>query len=331
MVVETGMLTELGRIADLLQRVVGGPTPLQRRLYRVGKELALGGVAVALLILLVGLALGERVGEMILSAISVAVAVIPEGLPAVVTVTLALGAQRMLRRQALIRKLPAVETLGSVTIICSDKTGTLTQNRMTVTVVEGGNDRIEIDSSTAPERASFEAVGAPRLVLTGGALCNDARVGAAGEQLLGDPTETALVAAAARAGLSKTALAAAAPRVAEVTFDSSRKRMTTVHRRPSEGNGGLPELWSESGLAAGAGLAAVTKGATDAVLEVCERSWRDGRAVPLDPAKRERILEATARLAQQGLRVLAVGMRPLLDPGPPADPERALTFVGLRG
>ena len=143
-VVATGMNTELGRIATLLQDVGTELTPLQQRLDSVGKWLALAGVVVALLILGGGLLVGESLGEMLLTAISVAVAVIPEGLPAVVTFTLAVGAQRMLRRNALIRKLPAVETLGSVTVICSDKTGTLTENRMTVTVIDAGGHRVDL-------------------------------------------------------------------------------------------------------------------------------------------------------------------------------------------
>ena len=149
-VVATGMNTELGRIATLLQDVGAELTPLQQRLDSVGKWLALAGVVVALLILGGGLLVGESLGEMLLTAISVAVAVIPEGLPAVVTFTLAVGAQRMLRRNALIRKLPAVETLGSVTVIASDKTGTLTENRMTVTVIDAGRPSRRHAGNDAP-------------------------------------------------------------------------------------------------------------------------------------------------------------------------------------
>jgi len=184
-VVETGMHTELGRIASLIQAVTSEPTPLQQRLDAVGKLLAAVGLAVAVLILILGVLDGESPQDMVLTAISVAVAVIPEGLPAVLTFTLALGAQRMLRRNALIRKLPAVETLGSVTTICTDKTGTLTENRMTVTVIEVAGERLEIEQALRRGHPSLEdeegaaarhtAVAAPiGLVLAGGALCNDA-------------------------------------------------------------------------------------------------------------------------------------------------------------
>ncbi|MCU0494121.1 MAG: HAD-IC family P-type ATPase, partial [Chloroflexaceae bacterium] len=196
-VVETGMRTELGKIAALIQGVAHSMTPLQQRLDRVGKQLAVGGVIVALIIMGIGLATGEAIGDMLLTAISVAVAVIPEGLPAVVTFTLALGAQKMLKRQALIRKLPAVETLGSVTTICSDKTGTLTQNVMTVTVLDVAGNRIDMHGSTAGSLDSRVIGSVPSsLLLAGGALCNDASIQTNSDgksQILGDPTEGALL------------------------------------------------------------------------------------------------------------------------------------------
>ncbi|MBN2197106.1 MAG: cation-translocating P-type ATPase [Polyangiaceae bacterium] len=327
-VVATGMSTELGRIAELLQQVSSEATPLQRRLDGVGKQLALGGVVVAVLVAGIGVLLGEKLGEMVLSAISVAVAVIPEGLPAVVTVTLALGAQRMLRRNALIRKLPAVETLGSVTTICSDKTGTLTQNLMTVTTVDVGTARLALGAGTSDLDA---APGAVRLALAGSALCNDAQVRPTDDEVVGDPTETALVVAARRAGFAKAELDRAMPREAELPFDSTRKRMTTVHRRPGTGDGGVPELWAERGLAGDAALVAVTKGATDSVLDVSSHLWVDGRAEPLDEDRRDQVMAATAELARQGMRVLAVAFRPLEAVGDPAELERELVFVGVSG
>ncbi len=326
-VIATGMRTELGRIAELLQQVPSEATPLQRRLDGVGKQLALGGVAVALLVAALGILLGEQLAEMILTAISVAVAVIPEGLPAVVTVTLALGAQRMLKREALIRKLPAVETLGSVTAVCSDKTGTLTQNLMTVTSISADSRSLTLDTG----EDAVEASGALRLVLAAGALCNDAQHGKDGTDLVGDPTETALVVAARRAGLSKSVLEAAQPRVAELPFDSSRKRMTTVHRRPEEGDAGLPELWGPDGLAGGSAHVAVTKGATDSVLDACTHQWVEGGIVPLDDEGRQRLLNTTAVLAKDGMRVLAFALRPLEALEADGDLEKELIFVGVAG
>ena len=183
LVVATGMDTELGRIADLIQQVGAEQTPLQRRLDRLGKTLALAGVGIALLILFLGLLRGDDLRHLLLTAVSVAVAIVPEGLPAVVTITLALGAQRMLKRQALIRRLPAVETLGSVTVICSDKTGTLTENRMTVMVLDVADTQIDLSSDVSrggrvqlAQAEPIETSAALALLLMGGALCNDARL-----------------------------------------------------------------------------------------------------------------------------------------------------------
>jgi Ca2+-transporting ATPase len=182
LVVETGMNTQLGKIATLIQGVEEGPTPLQQKLDQVGKLLAVVGVIAAALVLVVGVLSGEALDEMFLTAVSVAVAVVPEGLPAVVTITLALGAQRMLRRRALIRKLPAVETLGSVTIICTDKTGTLTENRMTVTLIDVAGHSLELAGTahTPPVLQTIDAQFLDRqppaigAALAIGALCNDA-------------------------------------------------------------------------------------------------------------------------------------------------------------
>ncbi|MCB0197961.1 MAG: HAD-IC family P-type ATPase, partial [Anaerolineae bacterium] len=216
-VVATGMQTELGRIATMLQQVTHEMTPLQRRLDQVGRTLAIGALAIAGLIFLLGWLRGEDLQLMFLTTVSVAVAIIPEGLPAVLTITLALGAQRMLKRQALIRKLPAVETLGSVTVICSDKTGTLTQNRMTVVYGEAAGRRVDFDETTA------SIAGTPlALLLTGGALCNDAILTPAGQgeqQAIGDPTEGALSLIAARFNLLSETIQQQWPRVAEIPFD----------------------------------------------------------------------------------------------------------------
>ncbi|GAB4445141.1 MAG: cation-translocating P-type ATPase [Chloroflexi bacterium OHK40] len=345
-VVATGMQTELGTIAGLLQRVAHEQTPLQQRLDRVGKHLAVGGVLVALLILGIGVAMGESFADMLLTAISVAVAVIPEGLPAVVTFTLALGAQRMLKRNALIRKLPAVETLGSVTTICSDKTGTLTENRMTVTVLDLAGHRVDLDERM---RNRMPAMGLaeqrPELLLSrplpismllaGGALCNDAILqddGNGAYSTVGDPTEGALLVAALLGGKHKANLEHAMPRVAELPFDSDRKRMTTVHERPTSGLSPLLQaVWGQGGYAPEAPYLGITKGAVDGLLDMTAYVWMDDHAAPLTDELRQRILRANERMARNGMRVLGVAFRPLLSSKPIDDLERDLVFVGLVG
>mgnify|MGYP001304163147 CR=1 FL=1 len=344
-VVETGMHTELGRIAALIQNVTHEVTPLQQRLDTLGKQLAVAGVVVALLVLVIGVLRGEPVSEMFLTAVSVAVAVVPEGLPAVVTVTLALGAQRMLRRRALVRKLAAVETLGAVTVICSDKTGTLTENRMTVTVIDVAGHSLELhDGASLPARAAsadWLATQSPQigLILAGGVLCNDAILssGAPGErvQAVGDPTEGALLVAAAQAGLSQDDLQKWFPRVAELPFDSDRKRMTTVHQLlvdPLQVPG-LPALFPHVPHAQ-APYVAVTKGAVDSLVKFCSTIWVDTRPEPLDQVWLQRLEGANERLAHNGMRVLGVAVRRLEAVPTPtqlAALENDLVFVGLFG
>ncbi len=345
-VVATGMQTQLGRIAELLQEVEGHKTPLQEQLDRVGKLLAVAGIVVALLVLLVGVLRGETVSEMFLTAVSVAVAVVPEGLPAVVTVTLALGAQRMLRQRALIRKLPAVETLGAVTVICSDKTGTLTENRMTVTVIDVAGHYLDlIGTARHPAPALAEPGGVAPLLATqppsvamtlaSGALCNDASLRPdpqSGRYLaVGDPTEGALLVAARQAGLEQGAANALLPRVAEQPFDSDRKRMTTVHRLPADRDT-LPVALQP--LHDGRSAAVViTKGAVDSLLAMTDSIW-DGQTVsPLDDHWRQRIVTANDQLAGMGKRVLGVAVR-WLDAPPAAaegDLERDAIFIGMIG
>ena len=228
-VTHTGMQTELGRIADMLQQVKREATPLQRRLDAFGRSMAGASLALIGIILVLGVLHGEEIRLMFLTAVSMAVAVVPEGLPAVVTIALALGAQRMLKRQALIRRLPAVESLGSMTVICTDKTGTLTENRMAVTTLMAGGHEIEFASAASSISSRPECA----LLMLGASLCNNARLEPEKEgqlRAIGDPTESALVMAAEQAGLREPAQKF--PRVAEWPFDSGRKRMTTVHRLP---------------------------------------------------------------------------------------------------
>jgi len=359
-VVETGMRTELGRIAGLIQDVEREYSPLQIRLDHLGKVLGLIAIAVAALIFGLGLLRGEELGLMLMTAVSVAVAAVPEGLPAVVTITLALGAQRMLSRNALIRKLPAVETLGSVTVICSDKTGTLTENRMTVTVLDVAGHRLEL--SEQPHQHALTLVSgdeevsgshpielmhdtsldpALALLLIGGALCNDASVRQNGKpgdfEILGDPTEGALLVAAARVGLWKEQLDATFPRVAELPFDSQRKRMTTVHEW-AKSTERLPKAlrgaWRLSLDEKDAARLAFVKGSVDGLLELSRFALNEGRIVPMTPELRARITGANDELASKGMRVIGVAIRPLgLVPvnGDLFKLESELTFVGVVG
>jgi Ca2+-transporting ATPase len=354
-VAETGMNTELGKIATLIQDVGDQTTPLQKRLDSLGKLLAIIGIIVAGLVMLIGILLDEDPRDMFLTAVSVAVAVVPEGLPAVVTVTLALGAQRMLRRKSLIRKLPAVETLGAVTVICSDKTGTLTENRMTVTVIDVAGHYLELtgtstqhhphpapaleaghaDNGQLPPIRLSEQPPAIGLALAGGALCNDASLQPDPETgryaVIGDPTEGALLVAARQAGLEQGALLPAVPRVAELPFDSERKRMTTVHKLPANPSE-LPEALSglsAAGLRPGERYVAFTKGAVDGMLDVSTHIWVGGEPQVLDEAWRDRIMTANEQMAQNGMRVLGIGAQWIDDPSETL--ERDLTIIGLVG
>lgn len=343
-VVATGMRTELGRIAELIQDVEQQQTPLQRQLSQVGTLLVIAGVIVAVLVLIIGLLRNESISDMFLTAVSVAVAVVPEGLPAVVTLTLALGAQRMLRRKALIRKLPAVETLGSVSVICSDKTGTLTENRMTVTIIDVAGHFIELAGSSrhpAPDLAGHTEIRVTEqphsvgLLLVSGALCNDGSLSPdakTGRYLpIGDPTEGALLVAAAQAGLQKDELERYAPRLAEVPFDSVRKRMTTLHQLPADRTV-LPHLL-ESLHDLKSPYVALTKGSLDGMLDKTSSIWVHDHTQPFDMEWRERIQTAHDKLALKGIRVLAIALKQFDDIPTTFDQniERDLTLVGLVG
>ncbi|HSK85707.1 MAG TPA: cation-translocating P-type ATPase [Rubrobacter sp.] len=348
-VTETGMSTELGKIASMIQATDREQTPLQRRLSQVGKVLALAALAIVGVVFALGLLRGEDLEVMFLTAVSLAVAAVPEGLPAVVTIALALGAHRMFRRRALIRKLPAVETLGSVTVICSDKTGTLTQNLMTVTVLDVAGHTVELgggsiaDSKSGPDGGTPLAIGDDpmlALLLAGGALCNDALLEdhedeEDGFRAVGDPTEGALVVAAAREGLKKPEIEVALPRVGEVPFDSGRKRMTTVHEVVSGSDSATLEALKSvlNAKQESASYVAFTKGAVDNLLEISSEVWSgDGQVEPLTEGWRERISAANEQLAGDGIRVLGVGLRRLRSvDGIGEGLERDLTFVGMVG
>ncbi len=324
-VVATGMATELGRLAGLLQAHPAEPTPLQRRLAVLGRRLAAACLVVCVVVFGAGVARGESVERMFLTAVSLAVAAIPEGLPAVVTIALALGARRMARRCALVRKLPAVETLGSVTVICSDKTGTLTENRMLVERVwtPAGSYRVAGDGyapvGTITRDGDGEARPARgddawpdgdrhlgRLAFVAAA-CNDAALlpdggpdggWAAG----GDPTEAALLALAGKLGVTREAVEREHPRVAEVGFDAARRRMTTLHR-------------------AGDGVRVAVKGAVDALLPLLR---------PDDAALARRAEAVTAGWAADGYRLLALAERRLEAlPDEPSAAEDELRLLGV--
>lgn len=307
-VVATGHDTELGRIADMIQGEEGVKTPLQKRLARFGRNLALIVLAICAIVFAMGTLRGEDPVLMLLTAISLAVAAIPEALPALVTVALALGARQLVKHNALIRTLPAVETLGSVTYICTDKTGTLTMNRMIV-------EELYVDGRVIkPGELTVDDRDTPHLkaVLQAMALSNDARADANG-QLLGDPTETALYEFAAANGSLKTALEETYPRIGELPFDSERKRMTTLHE------------W-ENGK-----TISFTKGAAESVFSnTAEVLTKEG----LKPFDEAALNEVGDKMAAEGLRVLAVAMRSW--DNVPSDVsqenvETGLTLLGLIG
>jgi Ca2+-transporting ATPase len=342
-VTATGMRTELGQIASMIQTVKQEPTRLQRRLQEVGKVLAGAALLLVAIIFVQGLLRGESWKLMFLAAVSIGVAAVPEGLPAVVTIALTLGAQRMLKRKALIRKLPAVETLGSVTIICSDKTGTLTENRMRVVTLQLPGHSVEMDSYPRSRplddsTANWSYGSGVPLLLAGGALCNDVHVRTGVKQSeavtpLGDPTEIALVAAAADLGLLKSELEGLMPRVAEVSFTSERKRMTTIHRTACDSSPIAEEIASACGATPTRYLA-FTKGAVDRLLELSATIWINGRTEPLSQEWRERLAVASDALARTGLRVIGLTLR-CLDSLPAAEDlvnvERDMSFVGMFG
>ena len=277
LVVGTGMATELGKIASMLEDEGEVRTPLQKRLSAFGKNLAIIILVICAIVFVVGLLRGEPPLLMLLTAISLAVAAIPEALPAVVTVSLALGAKKMVRKNALIRKLPAVETLGSVTYICSDKTGTLTYNRMTVQEFYADNGLISAKGPKAQDLGEL---------MTGLALNNDSREKDGG--FIGDPTEVALYVAARDTGYKRETVEERFPRIGEIPFDSDRKAMTTLHRCP-DGH-----------------FVSYTKGASDVLLEKADAILVNGK---LEPVVREKILAANDDMAKRGLRVLSIGKR----------------------
>jgi len=354
-----GMATELGKIADMMQGVKQHRTPLQRRLAKMGVWLAVAALAIVALVFVLGVLRGQELTLMLMTALSMAVAAVPEGLPAVATIALALGAKRMLRRNALIRRLPAVETLGSVTVICSDKTGTLTENRMRLSTVRQGSFQLDLqshlsDTDAAPQKddAALDVLREqPQLtmLLLAGALCNDSKLKAgdsdaeSGDEISaeGDPTEVAFAVAAARFGIRKPDMEERFPRVDEAPFDSQRKRMTTVHevsKSALRDAGGDEDVIGRALTLTrpddSVKRVALLKGATDASLSACTQVLVDQQPQSLDEAARREIAEANDALAGEGKRVLGLAYRWLDGSASTATPEQVekeFVFLGLAG
>lgn len=343
MVIRTGMDTEMGKIADLIQNTDAQETPLQHRLEQLGKILILVALALTVLVVVAGILHGQPAVAMFLAGVSLAVAAIPEGLPAIVTIALALGVQRMIKRKAIVRKLPSVETLGCASIICSDKTGTLTQNKMTVTRLWIGGRELQVTGEGYEPSGSILAGKHPadlkndemlHKLLQGAALCNNAEIALAeadgtrgkkkkGEQellptweLKGDPTEGALVTLAAKGGVTQQELAESYTREQEFPFDSERKRMSVLVAN----SGGERFIFS--------------KGAPDMLLEQCTRILWEGKEIPLTGTLRQKVMAANEGLASAALRVLGIAyreLRPQEHVGSESEVESQLVFIGLTG
>ncbi|MGZ5435439.1 MAG: cation-translocating P-type ATPase [Pyrinomonadaceae bacterium] len=318
-VTATAMNTEFGKIARMLETVETGKTPLQVNLDRVGKVLARAAFALVIIIVAFGLLRGQPFIEMLIFGVALAVAVVPEALPAVVTISLALGVKRMIKRNALVRRLSAVETLGSTSIICSDKTGTLTKDEMTMRKCYVGTQMLEVSGTGYEPRGSFSLNGETvepteslTLLLRAAALASDARLERTEQEkweVKGDPTEGALVVAAAKAGLDKAELERAFPRENEIPFSSESKRMTTLH---SSSNGTI----------------AYSKGAPEFILDSSVRQLTGEGEIELSKANRAEIIHTAQEMASEALRVLAIAYKP---GARIEDAEREMTFLGLVG
>jgi Ca2+-transporting ATPase len=326
-VTATGMQTEFGRIARMLQEVEEEPSPLAVKMDYIGKRLGMACLAVSAAVVALGIFRGNPPLEMLIWGVSLAIAAVPEALAAVVTGALAIGVQRAARRRAIIRRLPAVETLGCTTVICSDKTGTLTRNEMTVRKVYAGGRLLEVTGVGYDPAGEFRADGgavavaadpAAERLLQAAALCNDTHfVGENGSRRVkGDPTEAALLVLAEKAGMPAAGLRRAWPRVAEIPFESERKRMSTVHASPD------------------GSVLAFVKGAPDVLVDRCVSWERAGGVEPLTLAARKQILEVNDRMASEALRVLGIAYRRLEGVPPTTTPDSLevdLTFLGLVG
>ncbi len=365
-VVATGMHTQMGLIAEMLQNVEAEPTPLQERLDQLGRQLGYGSLAICALVFVVAMfnqtrlsvitapdggifvylkQFSAELAELFMIAVSLAIAAVPEGLPAVVTITLALGMREMIKRHALIRRLAAVETLGSASVICSDKTGTLTQNQMTVVKLWVDGHTFDVTGEGYAPIGEFRLAGnkidmndfpGAMSALSSVVLCSDAYLQISEDseyRVIGDPTEGAMVVAAAKAGVHRDCLKKAYPRIFEVPFDSERKCMSTVQTvTKPDNNSGLPgkDADSENNI-----YLATCKGAPDVILQLCSHyRGLKGESVSLTDEIRKSIIKANESMAQQALRVLAVSYRvdeTLPDEASAESIEHSLVFLGLFG
>ncbi|HHV28469.1 calcium-translocating P-type ATPase, SERCA-type [Acetivibrio mesophilus] len=339
-VCSTGMMTEMGKIADMIQNIETEQTPLQRRLDALGKYIVYGCLAICAIVTVTGILRGEKLFTMFLSGISLAVAAVPEGLPAIVTIALALGVQKMLKRNALIRKLPAVETLGCASVICSDKTGTLTENKMTVRKIYANGGFVEVKGSALSSEGEFISVkrkidpknnDSLRLALEIGVLCNNASMVRIKEnrsfskitslihkpekwELSGDPTEAALLVVGAKGGCTQELLNESYVRIDELPFDSDRKCMSVI----CENDKGETFVF--------------TKGAADVIIEKCSKIYTSKGIADLNEAGAKRVLKANDDMANEALRVLGVAFKRLDSKNyRHNDVEQDLVFAGLIG
>ncbi|UKS30024.1 calcium-translocating P-type ATPase, SERCA-type [Paenibacillus sp. HWE-109] len=339
-VVRIGMSTEMGKIADLIQNTESMETPLQHRLEQLGKILIIVAIALTILVVVAGIMHGQPPYAMFLAGVSLAVAAIPEGLPAIVTIALALGVQRMIKRKAIVRKLPSVETLGCASVICSDKTGTLTQNKMTVTHLWVGGDVMEVtgDGYTPVGSIQFGGQNADvakhvslSKLLQVSVLCNNATLveekqeqkrkkgkdedAASVWNIKGDPTEGALVVLSAKSGITQQSLSETYKRIAEFPFDSDRKRMSVL-------------------VSSDHGRMACTKGAPDVLLQHCSYILWEGKVIPFTPTLKQKVIAANEGMAKSALRVLGIAYKELKSSDryeDHEDVENSLIFVGLTG
>ena len=361
----TGMNTQIGLIAEMIQSFEVENTPLQKKLEHLGKVLGTACLTICALVFIYGLFRDTHLADalsrgfveylkaekkdiinLFMTAVSLAIAAVPEGLPAIVTICLALGMQRMIKHNALIRKLPAVETLGCATVICTDKTGTLTQNQMTVVQGWAGGKRFRVTGEGYSPSGEFFVGSEPfvphtdadaTLLLHGALVCNDARLeencdeaGKTSWQIIGDPTEGAMVVAAAKGGYRYSELEQALPRIQEIPFDSDRKRMSTIHRF----DGAQVQALVAVASLGSPPLIAFVKGAPDVILDLCGHGLESGQILGLTPEMRATILTQNRDMASKALRVLAVACRPLQEVPASVTPEiveKDLVFVGLLG